>query len=64
MTVAAKTNLDETVRVRVSSIDLAAWQRAADADHRTLSDWIRMRCEGISTSGPSPNLADRRMRKK
>jgi len=50
----------ETVKVRVTPKDLEAWQRAADADHRTLSDWVRMRCEGLSESAPSPPLAVRR----
>jgi hypothetical protein len=30
------------------------------ADHRTLSDWIRMRCEGLSATEPMPRFAERR----
>ena len=51
---------DHTVKVRITEQDLEAWEAAAAKDHRTLSDWIRMRCEGLTDTAPSPPLAKRR----
>ena len=48
-------NMDATIRVRISSGAIAAWRRAAEADHRSLSAWIRMRCEGFSATDPIPS---------
>jgi hypothetical protein len=40
------------VGVRVSDEDRAAWQAAADADGRTLSAWVKRRCNGEPTTEP------------
>jgi hypothetical protein len=47
-----KAALDETIRLRLDPSRRASWQEAAKRDHRTLSDWIRMRCEGLPASAP------------
>ena len=52
--------MDDVIKVRVSAIDREAWERAALADARPLSDWIRARVEGLPTTAPSPDIATRR----
>lgn len=44
--------LSVVVKVRISEPQLMAWQAAARSDHRVLSDWIRMRCDGLPASPP------------
>jgi len=51
-------NKDETIKLRVSAEEREAWQRAADASEMTLSEWIRVRCNG------SPALAPERSRRR
>jgi hypothetical protein len=43
---------EHTLKVRITTVDRERWEAAAAADHRTLSDWIRMRCEGLPTTSP------------
>ena len=44
---------DKNIIIRLSAEERAAWQDAADKDGRTLSDWIRRRCNGDATTAPS-----------
>lgn len=43
---------DVVVKLRMTSADRETWQRAADADARSLGDWIRARCAGLPTTAP------------
>lgn len=38
---------DAVVRFRATAEEIARWQAAADADQRTLSDWIRVMANGV-----------------
>lgn len=40
------------LRVRIDTRQLATWKAAAAKDHRSLSDWIRLRVEGVSATAP------------
>lgn len=35
---------DKAIQLRVTAKDIAAWRAAAEADGRSLSDWIRRVC--------------------
>lgn len=43
---------DVTIALRISKDEQTAWLAAAEADGRTLSDWIRRRCNGLSGAAP------------
>jgi hypothetical protein len=58
----AKSALDETIRIRLNPTRRTSWQAAAQRDHRTLSDWIRMRCEGLPATTPLPPLTTQDLR--
>ncbi len=47
---------DHVIKLRVTEVALAAWEAAARRDHRTLSDWIRARCEGIASTPPQATI--------
>lgn len=48
--------MDKTasIGIRVSPDDRKAWEAAAKADGRSLSDWITRRCNGAPTTSPRP----------
>lgn len=41
---------DVTIALRVSPEEQDQWSKAAAADGRSLSDWIRRRCNGLDTA--------------
>jgi hypothetical protein len=47
---------DVVVRLRATSEDLKRWQAAADADQRSLSDWLRI----VANAAISPVRAGRK----
>ncbi len=48
------TTMEKAVQtmIRVTKAELDAWEAAARADRRTLSEWIARRCNGERTTGP------------
>lgn len=56
MSVATDTvaDVDKTVTIalRITKDEHRAWLAAAEADGRTLSDWVRRRCTGVVTAAP------------
>ena len=51
---------DKNIIIRLSAEERAAWQAAADSDGRSLSDWIRRRCNGDVTTVPNAGHATKR----
>lgn len=46
----ADVSRDVMIRVRVTEEDRERWQAAADADQRTLSDWLRIVANAASAN--------------
>ena len=46
-------NRDESIKLRVTAAELAAWQAAADKSEMVLSEWIRQRCAGPQALPPA-----------
>lgn len=46
------------IGLRTTAAERAAWERAAETDGRSLSDWIARRCNGESTTAPVPVAGD------
>lgn len=46
------------IGLRATAAERAAWERAAEADGRSLSDWIARRCNGKSATAPAPAAGD------
>lgn len=46
----ADVSRDDLVRLRLTTEERERWQAAADADQRTLSDWIRVVANAASAS--------------
>jgi hypothetical protein len=46
-------NRDESIKLRVTAAELAAWQAAADKSDMVLSEWIRQRCAGPRALPPA-----------
>lgn len=47
------------VKLRITTADMKRWRDAANADHFTLSDWIRRRCDGLMATAPAPKKVSR-----
>jgi hypothetical protein len=46
------------IGLRATAAERAAWERAAETDGRSLSDWIARRCNGKSATAPAPTAGD------